>query len=63
MLDTLEPRLAKATAGELDHVELLGALCASEAARRDAAGLGRRLKAARLEQRATVEEFDFAFMA
>ena len=50
MLDTLEARLAQATAGELGHVELLGALCQDEAARRDAAGLGRRLKAARFEQ-------------
>jgi DNA replication protein DnaC len=61
MLDTLGPRLAQATAGELGHVELLGALCQDEAARRDAAGLGRRLKAARFEQTATVEDFDFFF--
>jgi DNA replication protein DnaC len=61
MLDTLEVRLAQATAGELGHIELLGALCQDEAARRDAAGLGRRLKAARFEQTATVEDFDFSF--
>jgi DNA replication protein DnaC len=61
MLDTLEARLAQATAGELGHVELLGALCQDETARRDAAGLGRRLKAARFEQTATVEDFDFSF--
>jgi DNA replication protein DnaC len=61
MLDTLEPRLAQATAGELGHVELLAALCQDEAARRDAAGLERRLKAARFEQSATVEDFDFSF--
>jgi len=61
MLDTLGPRLAQATAGELGHVELLQILCADEAARRDAAGLERRLKAARFEQAATVEEFDFSF--
>ncbi|GAC1376287.1 MAG: IS21-like element ISMt2 family helper ATPase IstB [Acidimicrobiales bacterium] len=61
MLDTLEPRLAQATAGELGHVELLSSLCADETARRDAAGLGRRLKAARFEQSATVEDFDFSF--
>jgi DNA replication protein DnaC len=61
MLDTLQPRLAQATAGELGHVELLGALCGDEAARRDAAGLARRLKAARFEQTATVEDFDFSF--
>jgi len=61
MLDTLEARLAQATAGELGHVELLQALCADEAARRDAAGLDRRLKAARFEQTATIEQFDFSF--
>ena len=43
MLDTLETRLGQATAGELGHVELLAVLCADEAARRDAAGLARRL--------------------
>jgi DNA replication protein DnaC len=61
MLDTLDARLAQATAGELGHVELLGVLCQDETARRDAAGLGRRLKAARFEQTATVEDFDFSF--
>jgi len=61
MLDTLETRLGQATAGELGHVELLAVLCADEAARRDAAGLARRLAAARFEQTATVEEFDFSF--
>lgn len=61
MLDTLEPRLAQASAGELGHVELLQALCEDEAARRDAAGLERRLRAARFEQSATVEDFDFSF--
>ena len=61
MLDTLETRLAQATAGELGHVELLQVWCADEAARRDAAGLERRIKAARFEQAATIEQFDFAF--
>jgi len=61
MLDTLGTRLAQATAGELGHVELLQVLCADEAARRDAAGLERRIKAARFEQAATIEAFDFAF--
>ena len=32
-----------------------------EAARRDAAGLARRLQAARFEQLVTIEEFDFGF--
>lgn len=61
MLDTLPTRLAQATAGELGHVELLHVLCTDEAARRDATGLDRRLKAARFEQTATVEQFDFSF--
>ena len=61
MLDTLETRLAQATAGELGHVELLQALCADEAAHRDAAGLARRVKAARFESVVGVEEFDFSF--
>jgi DNA replication protein DnaC len=61
MLDTLEARLAQATAGELGHVELLAALCADESSRRDAAGLERRLRAARFEQPSTIEEFDFSF--
>jgi DNA replication protein DnaC len=61
MLDTLGARLAQASAGELGHAELLAVLCADEAARRDAAGLERRLKAARFESAATLEEFDFSF--
>jgi DNA replication protein DnaC len=61
MLDTLQPRLAQATAGQLGHVELLAALCQDETARRDATGLVRRLKAARFEQTVTVEDFDFTF--
>ncbi len=61
MLDTLEARLAQASAGELGHVELLQALCEDEAARRDATGLERRLKAARFEQTCVIEDFDFAF--
>jgi DNA replication protein DnaC len=61
MLDTLEVRLGQATAGELGHVELLQALCEDEAARRDSAGLERRLRAARFEQTCAVEDFDFSF--
>jgi DNA replication protein DnaC len=61
MLETLEARLAQAKAGELGHIELLQALCQDEAARRDATGLARRLKAAHFEQLCTLEEFDFAF--
>lgn len=61
MLDTLESRLAQASAGELGHVELLQALCEDEAARRDATGLERRLKAARFEQTCVIEDFDWSF--
>ncbi|HZU80880.1 MAG TPA: IS21-like element helper ATPase IstB [Acidimicrobiales bacterium] len=61
MLETLETRLAQATAGELGHVELLQALCGDEAARRDATGLARRIKAAGFESLVTIEEFDFSF--
>jgi DNA replication protein DnaC len=61
MAETLETRLGQAAAGELGHVELLQALCEDEAARRDATGLERRLKAARFEQTCAIEEFDFSF--
>lgn len=61
MLDTLEVRLGQASAGELGHVELLQSLCEDEAARRDATGLERRLRAARFEQTCVIEDFDFAF--
>lgn len=43
------------------HVELLGVMCADQVARRDTAGLERRVKAARFEQTTTIEEFDFSF--
>ena len=42
-----------------DSLELLQVLCGDEIARRDAAGLERRLTAARFEQASTIEEFDF----
>ena len=61
MLETLEVRLAQASDGELGHVELLSMLCQDEAARRDAAGLQRRLQAAHFEQTTSIEEFDFSF--
>ena len=61
MLDTLEARTAQARAGELGHVEFLAMLCQDELARRDAAALDRRVRAARFETTATLEEFDFAF--
>ena len=49
MLDTLEARLAQATAGELGHLEFLQVLCEDEITRRDAASLARRISNARFE--------------
>jgi DNA replication protein DnaC len=61
MLDTLEARLAQAHAGELGHVEFLQALCEDELARRDAAGIERRVRQARFEQAHAIEDFDFTY--
>lgn len=61
MLDTLEARLAQAGAGELGHVEFLQALCEDELARRGAAGIARRVRAAHFEQTCAIEDFDFKF--
>jgi DNA replication protein DnaC len=61
MLETLDARLAQATAGELGHVELLEVLCEDEIARRQASALERRVKAARFERLCTIEEFDFTY--
>jgi len=61
MLDTLEARLAQAHAGDLGHLEFLQTLCQDEISRRDAAALDRRVKAARFEAAATLEDYDFTF--
>jgi DNA replication protein DnaC len=61
MLDTLDARLGQAQAGELGHLEFLQVLCEDEIARRDAAALARRLRAARFESAATIEDFDFSY--
>ena len=61
MLDTLEARLAQASAGELGHVELLQACARTRPPGETPTGLERRLKAARFEQTTTIEDFDFAF--
>jgi DNA replication protein DnaC len=61
MLDTLAARLAQAHAGELGHLEFLQALCEDEVARREAAAVARRVRAARFEQATTIEDFDFAY--
>jgi DNA replication protein DnaC len=60
MLHTLDARLAQARAGELGHLEFLQVLCHDEISRRDATAVGRRLRRARFDQPATLEEFDFA---
>lgn len=61
MLDTLDARLSQARSGELGHLEFLSMLCGDEIARRDATALDRRLKAARFETTANLEEFDFSY--
>jgi DNA replication protein DnaC len=61
MLDTLAARLAQAHAGELGHLEFLQALCEDEVARREAAAVGRRVRAAHFEQTTTIEDVDFAY--
>ena len=61
MLDTLDARLGQARAGKLGHLEFLQMLCEDEIARRDATAIDRRLRAARFESSAAIEEFDFSF--
>lgn len=61
MLDTLEVRIAQANAGEIGHVEFLQMLCEDELARRDAAGIARRVRAAHFEQTCAIEDFNFSF--
>lgn len=61
MLDTLDARLAQARDGELGHLEFLHMLCVDELTRRDATALARRIRNARFETLATIEEFDFAY--
>jgi len=61
MLDTLEARLTQAHSGDLGHIEFLQVLCEDEIARRDAAALDRRLRTARFESAATIEDFDFSY--
>jgi DNA replication protein DnaC len=61
MLETLDARLAEARSGTLGHVEFLQVLCQDELARRDAAAVARRLRAAHLPSAATMEGFDFSY--
>ena len=60
MLQTLDARLAQARAGELGHLEFLQVLCHDEISRRETIAIARRLRRARFDQQATLEEFDFA---
>jgi len=62
MLGTLDARLAEAHAGTLGHAEFLQVLCEDEVARRDAAKITRRIKAARFPAAdTTLEAFDFGY--
>jgi DNA replication protein DnaC len=61
MLDTIDARLAEARAGTLGHAEFLQVLCEDELARRDAAKVTRRIRAARFPAEATIENFDFGY--
>jgi DNA replication protein DnaC len=61
MLGTIDARLAEARAGTLGHAEFLQVLCEDELARRDAAKVSRRIRAARFPAGATLEEFDFGY--
>ncbi len=61
MLDTLDARLAQARAGDLGHLEFLQVLCEDEIARRHAKALTQRVRRARFDEPATLEEFDFSY--
>jgi DNA replication protein DnaC len=59
MLQTLDARLAQTRAGELGHLDFLQVLCHDEISRRETQAVTQRLRRARFEQQATLEEFDF----
>lgn len=61
MLETIESRLVQARAGKLGHLEFLQVLCEDEVARREAAGVIKRVRQARFEETVTLEDFDFSF--
>ena len=61
ILDTLEVRLTQARAGELGHLEFLEVRLEDEIARREHKALYERVRRARFEEQATIEDFDFAF--
>lgn len=58
MLETLDARLAQARGGELRHLDFLQVLCDDEITRREAHAIARRIRRARFDQQATLEEFD-----
>lgn len=60
MLETLDARLAQASAGDLGHLEFLQVLCEDEISRRDSVSLTKRIRRARFETQDTLEGFDFA---
>lgn len=59
MLETIEARLAQASAGELGHIEFLQVLCEDEITRRASMAIARRLRRARFDEQVTLEGFDF----
>jgi DNA replication protein DnaC len=59
MLQTLDARLAQTRAGDLGHLDVLQVLCHDEISRRETQAVTQRLRRARFEQDATLEEFDF----
>jgi DNA replication protein DnaC len=59
MLQTLDARLAQATAGELGHLDFLQVLCDDEISRRQSMSVIRRIRKARFDEQATLEGFDF----
>ena len=59
MLQTLDARLAQATAGELGHLDFLQVLCDDEITRRQSMSMIRRIRRARFDEQATLEGFDF----
>jgi DNA replication protein DnaC len=59
MLQTLDARLAQATAGELGHLDFLQVLCDDEISRRQSMSVIRRIRRARFDEQATLEDFDF----
>jgi DNA replication protein DnaC len=55
MLQTLDARLARATAGELGHLDFLQVLCDDEISRRQSMSVIRRIRKARFDEQATLE--------